>query len=184
MKKIIDNLFTIGFALFAVGLILYWMYFFNGDYDYTVVKSTDDLVAVNGKFRDFEFRGRIESRDYEYHTRFRIDKNKFSYRIARDAESEFRMKEFIKKVKKGDVIQLLIPKTELNKPNHNGDIRIFGIKVDKITFLNEQQSIAEVKLGRTVVTWMIGLMIIVGFILLVTGRILKMRIKRQKITRN
>jgi hypothetical protein len=184
MKKIIDNLFTIGFALFACGLLLYWMYFFNGDYDYTVVNSKDDLVAVNGKFRDFEFRGTIESRDYEYHTLISIDKNKFSYRIARDAESEFRMKEFIKKVKKGDVIQLLIPKTELNKPNHNGDIRIFGIKEDKITFLNEQQSIAEVKLGRTVVTWMIGFMIIIGFILLVTGRILKMRIKRQKITRN
>jgi hypothetical protein len=184
MKKIIDNLFAIGFTLFALGLIFYWMSFFNGDYDYTVVNSTNDLVAVNGKFRDFEFRGRIGSRDYEYHTLISIDNNKFSYRIARDAESEFRMKEFKKKVKKGDVIQLLIPKTELNKPNHNGDIRIFGIKVDKITFLNEQQSISEVKLGRTFVSWMYGLMIIIGFILLVTWGVLKIRTKRQEITRN
>jgi hypothetical protein len=175
MKKTIERLTTFGIVFSACGILFYWMYYVNGDMDYSKVNSKDDLVEVVGEFESFKMKGSIGSRDYEYHTLIKLKKNNSSFRIARDAESNLNLKAFKKGVKKGEEIHLLIPKKELNKPNRNGDTRVFGISDDKTTYLDVEQSIKDVNTGQAVVAWMVGLFAVVGPLLLIIGRILKRR---------
>ena len=175
MKKTIERLTTLGVVFSLCSMLFYWMYYVNGDMDYTIVNSKDDLVEVVGEFESFKFRGSIGSRDYEYHTLIKLRNNKSTFRIARDAESNLKMSAFKKGVKKGEEIHLLIPKEEVNKPNHNGVTRVFGIYDDKMVYLDVQQSIDDVNAGRAVVNWMVGLLAFFGPLLFVIGRLLKMR---------